>query len=155
MSSCHPTVGLVVLETKQYIFLCTNSQFFSGLTTEQVVDPLPLYRDFPDKLLQHKFPQISCISSHPGLITHTHWNNKFPTRQKYFLLYVRDSGLVVDQNKTELCLFFKRDLAPITITLDNDQIMSKSTSMFKVSSLTLNYNGLTEWIVWFLNLTRL
>jgi hypothetical protein len=35
------------LRNKKNIFLSTNSQFFNGLTTVQVVDPLPLYRDFP------------------------------------------------------------------------------------------------------------
>jgi hypothetical protein len=33
---------------KKKYFLCTNSHFLSGLTTVQVVDPLPMYRDFPD-----------------------------------------------------------------------------------------------------------
>jgi hypothetical protein len=47
MCSYQPTVGLVVSGTKQNIFLCTNSQFFSGLMTAQAVDPLPLYRYCP------------------------------------------------------------------------------------------------------------
>jgi hypothetical protein len=36
-----------------------------------------------------------------------------------------DSGLVLNQDTTELCLFFKRDVAPITIDLGNNQIRSK------------------------------
>ncbi len=48
MGSRQPTVGMVVTEIKVNIFNCTNSLFFSGLMTAQAVDPLPLYRDFPD-----------------------------------------------------------------------------------------------------------
>jgi uncharacterized membrane protein YobD (UPF0266 family) len=44
-------IGLVVLEIKLNIFHCTNSQFFSGLITAQVVDTFSLYRDFPALLL--------------------------------------------------------------------------------------------------------
>jgi hypothetical protein len=42
-----PTVGFVVSEMKQNIFLCTNSQFFGELRAAHVEDPLILYRDFP------------------------------------------------------------------------------------------------------------
>jgi hypothetical protein len=35
-------------KNKTNFFLCTNHHFFSGLATAQAVDPLPLYRDFPD-----------------------------------------------------------------------------------------------------------
>ena len=41
--------------------------------------------------------------------------------------WLRDSGLVVNSNKTEVCLFSKRDTASITITLDNDVIHSTKT----------------------------
>jgi hypothetical protein len=47
MCNHQPTVGLVVPEIKQIILLCTESQFFIGLTTAQLVDPLSLHRDFP------------------------------------------------------------------------------------------------------------
>jgi hypothetical protein len=47
MCSRQPTVGLVVLEIKQNIFLCPHGQFFSGLTTAQELDTLHLHRDFP------------------------------------------------------------------------------------------------------------
>jgi hypothetical protein len=40
--------GLGCFKNKRKYSLCTNSHFFSGLTTAQAVDPLPLYRDFPD-----------------------------------------------------------------------------------------------------------
>jgi hypothetical protein len=40
-------VGLVLLEIKQNISLCTISQIFSGFTTARAVDPIPLCRDFP------------------------------------------------------------------------------------------------------------
>ncbi len=51
ISSCHPTVCLVVSETNKKC-LCPNSQFFSGLTAPQVVEPLPLYREFPASTLK-------------------------------------------------------------------------------------------------------
>jgi hypothetical protein len=55
MCSCQPTVGLVVSETNQNIFLCTNSQLFSGLTTAQAVDPLPLEKIIPCLMEKRKF----------------------------------------------------------------------------------------------------
>jgi hypothetical protein len=48
-------VGSLVKEIITNIFLSTNSQFFGGLTTVQVVDPRPLYRDFPDQSFNNKF----------------------------------------------------------------------------------------------------
>jgi hypothetical protein len=40
-------VGLVVKENKKSIFPLNKEPIFSGLTTAQAVDPLPLNRDFP------------------------------------------------------------------------------------------------------------
>jgi hypothetical protein len=31
-TACQPTIGLVVSEIKQNLFLCINGQFFDGLT---------------------------------------------------------------------------------------------------------------------------
>jgi hypothetical protein len=53
---CQPTVGLVITEIKDNVFLCTNSQFLGGLMTIQVVDPLPLHRDFPVRDVQSSPP---------------------------------------------------------------------------------------------------
>jgi hypothetical protein len=39
--------GLGCFKNTTKYFFCTNSHFLSGLTTAQVVDPLPVYRDFP------------------------------------------------------------------------------------------------------------
>jgi hypothetical protein len=38
LGSCQPTLDLVVSETKQNSFLCTNSQFLSGIMTVQGKD---------------------------------------------------------------------------------------------------------------------
>jgi hypothetical protein len=39
--------GLGCFKNKTKYFICTNSHFFTGYMTEQAVDPLPLYSDFP------------------------------------------------------------------------------------------------------------
>jgi hypothetical protein len=39
--------GLGCFKNKTKYSHCTNGHFFSGLTTAQAVDPLPLHRDFP------------------------------------------------------------------------------------------------------------
>jgi hypothetical protein len=41
-------VSLVASVTK-HVFLCTNSQFFSGFATAQAASPLPLCKDFHAK----------------------------------------------------------------------------------------------------------
>ena len=37
------------------------------------------------------------------------------------------SGMKVNNNKTEICLFYKNDVAPVTIVVDNTAVKSKST----------------------------
>jgi hypothetical protein len=39
--------GVGCFKNKTKYFLYTNSHFFSGVTTAQTVDPLPLYRELP------------------------------------------------------------------------------------------------------------
>jgi hypothetical protein len=46
--SCKRALGC--FRSIEHIFQWTNHQFFCGLTTAQVVDPLTLYRDFPDHI---------------------------------------------------------------------------------------------------------
>jgi hypothetical protein len=58
--------------------------------------------------------------------------------------WLKDSGLVVNQNKTELCLFFKRDVATITINMGNYHILPKRSSIYLVSPMTLKSNGQTK-----------
>ena len=41
--------------------------------------------------------------------------------------WLRDSGLKVNQGKTEICLFSKRDTAPVRIKIDGSTIMSKKS----------------------------
>ena len=41
--------------------------------------------------------------------------------------WLKKSGLKVNEAKTELCLFFKHDTTPISITVNNKAIKSKST----------------------------
>ncbi len=38
--------------------------------------------------------------------------------------WLRDSGLVVNQTKTDLCLFCKKDCIPVTITIGQARITS-------------------------------
>jgi hypothetical protein len=39
---------------------------------------------------------------------------------------LRKSGLKANESKTDLCLFYKKDGAPVTIVLDNTTIISKN-----------------------------
>ena len=39
--------------------------------------------------------------------------------------WLRQSGLKVNDSKTELCLFYRKDTAPITITVFNETLISK------------------------------
>ena len=41
--------------------------------------------------------------------------------------WLRDSVLVVNDDNTEICLFFKRDHAPINLTINNKILTSKHT----------------------------
>ena len=54
------------------------------------------------------------------------------------LKWLKDSGLVVNEEKTEICLFYKRDHPNIEITINNKVIKSKSQIM-------INKQGWLNW----------
>jgi hypothetical protein len=62
MGSHQPTVILVVSKIIQNNFHYITSLFFSELTTAQVVDPFPLYRDFPASTFENK--DYTSLSKH-------------------------------------------------------------------------------------------
>jgi hypothetical protein len=41
--------------------------------------------------------------------------------------WLRDSGLKVNRPKTDLCLFYQHDIAPVKITIDGCIVQSKIT----------------------------
>ena len=41
--------------------------------------------------------------------------------------WLKGSGLKVNEGKTELCLFYKKDSQPVQITLEGSEIISKTT----------------------------
>ena len=51
--------------------------------------------------------------------------------------WLRESEMVVDESKTEVCLFHKNDLTKINIKLDNVQIKSKKE--MNVLGVTFDY----------------
>jgi hypothetical protein len=60
-------MGLVALKINQNILFAQTATFFSGLTTAQAVDPLPLYRDFPVPSHQHLFQPSFGKDDHYGV----------------------------------------------------------------------------------------
>lgn len=55
--------------------------------------------------------------------------------------WLRQSGLVVNSEKTELCLFHKKDCAPMIIKVGNDQIKSKSF----MNVLGITFDSKLQW----------
>ena len=41
--------------------------------------------------------------------------------------WLRDSGLIVNDEKTEVCLFYKREHPTVSLTINNKQIRSKNS----------------------------
>ena len=54
---------------------------------------------------------------------------------------MKDSGLKINENKTELCLFHRNDHAPISITI-NDAIITSKTSM---NFLGVQFDSKLSW----------
>jgi hypothetical protein len=74
--------GLGCFKNKAKFFFCTNSHFLSGLTTAQVVDPLPVYRDFPAwKLKAYSF--VRYVWTRASLQT---YSKKVGNNQIYFFI---------------------------------------------------------------------
>ena len=55
--------------------------------------------------------------------------------------WLRDSGLVVNEEKTEICLFFKRDHPPVVIRINDKQIKSKKT----INVLGVLFDSKLQW----------
>ena len=55
--------------------------------------------------------------------------------------WLRDSGLKVNEEKTELCLFHRLDHHPITITLNNKIILSRK----KMNVLGVTFDSKMQW----------
>jgi hypothetical protein len=55
--------------------------------------------------------------------------------------WIIQSGMIVNNNKTEICLFYKDDVAPITIVIDNTTIVTKST----ISILGVLFDSKLQW----------
>ena len=55
--------------------------------------------------------------------------------------WLKDSGLVVNEGKTELCLFHKNDKPPITIQISNSQVTSKK----QINVLGVLFDSKLNW----------
>ena len=55
--------------------------------------------------------------------------------------WLKDSGLKVNENKTELCMFHRNDYRPITITIHNEQITSKKS----MNVLGVTFDSKLNW----------
>ena len=53
--------------------------------------------------------------------------NEMQTKLEIITTWLRKSGLKVNESKTELCLFFKRDTPPVEIILNNVSVKSKTS----------------------------
>ena len=55
--------------------------------------------------------------------------------------WLRQSGLKVNDSKTELCLFYRKDTAPITITVFNETLISKN----HMNVLGVTFDSKMQW----------
>ena len=55
--------------------------------------------------------------------------------------WLRDSGLIVNESKTELCLFYKVNHIPIDIVINNVTIRSKSS----INVLGITFDSQLKW----------
>ena len=55
--------------------------------------------------------------------------------------WLKDSGLKVNDEKMEVCLFYRNDTPPITITFNSKAIVSKST----MNVLVVQFNSKLNW----------
>ena len=65
----------------------------------------------------------------------------FTNKLNTIIKWLQDSGLKINEKKTELCLFFRNDVAPITITINGINITSK-TSM---NVLGVQFDSKLSW----------
>ncbi len=57
--------------------------------------------------------------------------------------WLRDSGLVVNQSKTEICLFHKQDQLPIQVTVENVVVTSKKS----MNVLGVTFDSKLDWSI--------
>ena len=55
--------------------------------------------------------------------------------------WLRQSGLIVNEEKTELCLFYKSDHPAITITINNKRVKSKKS----INVLGVTFDCKLQW----------
>ena len=55
--------------------------------------------------------------------------------------WLKDSGLIVNANKTEICIFSKKDTATITITIDGQRVQSSKT----INVLGITFDSKLTW----------
>ena len=56
--------------------------------------------------------------------------------------WLKGSGLKVNETKTELCLFYKKDSQPVTIIIEGSEITSKTT----MGVLGVLFDSKLQWI---------
>ena len=119
-------------ERQFYVSLDGKNSFVheSGVGTVQgsVLGPI-LYSLFVSPLLD--LVKITLFADDNYILT---WNKQrgpllaeMQTKLSIITDWLRDSGLKVNESKTELCLFHRKDQLPIQITLNNEVIVSKSS----------------------------
>ena len=62
-------------------------------------------------------------------------------RLELMMKWLRQSGLVVNEEKTELCLFYKRDHPVINVTINNKLVRSKKT----INVLGVTFDSKLQW----------
>ena len=55
--------------------------------------------------------------------------------------WLKDSGLAVNESKTELCLFHRKDHHPITLFLSGQEITSKN----EINVLGVTFDSKLQW----------
>ena len=78
------------------------------------------------------------LSSHTDLNTLI---SEFETKMYLITKWLKDSGLKINEEKTELCLFHRTDRAPIRITLNGQPIISKTS----INVLGVQFDSKLTW----------
>ena len=66
---------------------------------------------------------------------------EFETKLTQIIKWLKDSGLKINENKTELCLFHRNDHEPITITINGTNLTSKSS----MNVLGIQFDSKLSW----------
>ena len=71
------------------------------------------------------------------------WNNyqSYVKEKPLSMKWLRQSGLIVNEEKTELCLFYKSDHPAITITINNKRVKSKKS----INVLGVTFDCKLQW----------